>query len=118
MSDFSESLIINIEGPFLEIGKIKGGLFKASAEIINIGAGYATNVKRSITVKGVNNNIYYVTNSSIDILASHETTIARTDKLLKGFGNVIVTATTSAPGIEKVSKTVNGYLLFYYLLVI
>jgi hypothetical protein len=117
MSDLSDSLKVIITGPFFEIGKITGGFFKASAEINNIGAGYATNIKRSISVKDVNNNkIFVVTNSTIDFLDSGDTTIARTDKPVIGFGKVKITAAASAPGCQEVSKTVDGYVFLYFVL--
>jgi hypothetical protein len=119
MSNFSNPLPVEITGPFFEIGRISGGLLKASAEIKNIGAGAATNVKRSITVEGVHNKkIFVVTNSTIDLLGSGETTLAQTDKPLLGFGKVRIIAVAYAPGGEKFSKTVNGYVLFCLVFVV
>jgi hypothetical protein len=119
MSNFSESLPVEITGPFFEIGRISGGLFKASAVIKNSGVGAATNVKRSITVEGVyNKKIFFVTNSTIDFLDSGETTLAQTDKPILGFGKVKITAAAYSPGGEKFSKTVDGYVFLCLVLVL
>jgi hypothetical protein len=118
MSNPSQPLSVEITGPFFEIGTISGGLCKASAEIQNIGAGAATQVKRSIMVKGVSNKrIFYVTNSTIDVLNPGETTVAQTDKPILGFGKVTITAAAYAPGGETYAKTVDGYVLFCLVLV-
>ena len=67
--------------------------------------------------KDVNNNkIFVVTNSTIDFLDSGDTTIARTDKPVIGFGKVKITAAASAPGCLEVSKTVDGYVFLYFVL--
>jgi hypothetical protein len=119
MSNFSEPSSVEITGPFFEIGTISGGLFKASAEIKNIGAGTATNVKRSITVEGVHNKrIFFVTNSTIELLGPGETTLAQTDKLILGFGKVKITAAALAPGGETYAKTVDGYVILCLVFVI
>ena len=113
MSNCSQPVPVEITGPFFEIGTISGGLCKARAEITNIGAGAATQVKRSIMVEGVQNKkIFFVTNSTIDLLGSGETTLAQTDKPVLGFGKVKITAAAFAPGGETYSKTVDGYVLF------
>jgi hypothetical protein len=118
MSNYSQPLPVEITGPFFEIGKISGGLCKARAEIKNIGAGAATNVKRSITVEGVQNKkIFVVTNSTIDLLESGDTTLTLTDKPILGFGKVKITAAAYAPCGEKFSKTVDGYVLFCFVFV-
>jgi len=119
VSNFSNPLNVKITGPFFEIGKISGGFFKASAEIKNIGAGFATNVKRSITVEGgINNKIFVVTNNTIDFLNSSDKTIAKTDKPIIGFGKVQITAAVWSPGCEKVIKTVEGYVFLFFVLVL
>jgi hypothetical protein len=112
MSNLSEPLSVEITGPFFEIGTISGGLFTASAEIKNVGAGAATQVKRSITVEGVRNKrIFYVTNSTIDLLGPGDTTLAQTDKPILGFGKVKITAAAMSPGGETYAKTVDGFVL-------
>lgn len=111
VSNYSDPLLVEITGPFFEIGKISGGLLKVRAEIQNIGAGVATQVKRSITVKGVNNKIFIVTNSTIPLLDPGETTLAQTDKPILGLGKVKITAAACAPDGEKYSKTVDAYVI-------
>ncbi len=118
MSDLSAPLPVEITGPFFEIGTISGGLCTASAEIKNVGAGAATNVKRSITVEGVRNKrIFFVTNSTIDLLSPGEITNAKTDKPILGFGKVTITAAAVSPGSETYEKTVDGFVLFCYVFV-
>jgi hypothetical protein len=118
MSDYSDPLPVEITGPFFEISKIAGGLLKVRAEIKNIGIGDATQVKRSITIKGVHNNIFIVTNSTIPLLGSGETTLAQTDKPILGLGKVKITAAACAPGGETFSKTVDAYVLVCFVFVV
>jgi len=118
MSEYSDPLTVEIDGPFLEIGEIKGGLLKASGEIKNVGAGIASNVKRSITVRGgILNKILIVTNSTIDKLDPGVVTIAETDKSIWGLGNVKITVVTSAPGVSHISKTVDGYVFLFFVII-
>lgn len=118
VSEWSNPFKINIEGPFLEIKSIRGGLLGVSAEIENIGNGYACNIKRSISISSVSDNkIFIITNSSINYLESGDITIASTDKPAIGFGKVSITASASAPGINKVSKKINGYIFLFYVFI-
>ena len=119
VSNVSEPLTVNITGPFFEIISITGGLLKANAEIQNSGLGTATNVKRSIMVQAVRTHRFYVvTNSTIDLLESGQITTAQTDKPFLGFGKIQITAAAYSPGGEKTIKTVDGYLLFFFVLVL
>ena len=119
VSNASEAHPVNITGPFFEITSITGGLLKATAEIQNSGVGTATNVKRSIMIQAVRTHrLIIVTNSSIDCLEPGQTTIAETDKPFLGFGKIQITAAAYSPGGEKTVKTVEGYLLFCFVLVL
>jgi hypothetical protein len=118
MSNASDPLLVNITGPFFGIGKISGGLLKVTAEIQNTGAGAATQVKRSITVKGDHNRIYIVTNSTIPLLGPGETTLAQTDKPILGLGKVKITIAALAPGGDTYSKTVNAFVLVCFVIIL
>ena len=51
-SSWSESLIIHVKGPILEIEEIKGGLFNINSDIINSGDAEANNIEWEITIFG------------------------------------------------------------------
>lgn len=119
MSNYSDVFPVTITGPFFEIGTITGGLLQVSADITNVGAGAATNVKRSITIEGVRNKrIFIVTNSTLDLLGSGESTLAQTDKPVLGFGKVTITAAAWSPGGPLSSKTVDGFVLFCFVFIV
>jgi len=100
------------EGPVMDIGPIKGGLFKVSAEIKNIGAEAANGVNWSISVKG-GALIGKETASIDDIPAGEEITV--TSKLIIGFGSI--TVKVSADIIDGISDTrrQTGFVFLFFV---
>lgn len=111
-SDFSPAHIINIiSGPLIEIKKVKGGLFRVTAQINNTGATTATDVQWTITIEG-GAWTGKETNGTIDSIPAG-TGVQVKSKLVLGFGKIKVTVTAEVPESSDM-ETRNGavYLIF------
>jgi hypothetical protein len=111
-SKWSESFFIDIiKGPELEIDSIKGGLFRISAQINNVGGLEAVNVNWTITLKG-GAFMGKETTGIINIPAGEYITIS--SKSIIGFGPTILTVTADIPE-SSVSKERGGFVLLIYV---
>jgi len=100
----------------LEIGEIKGRLFRIMAEIKNIGDADANDVNWSIVVDG---NFVILGEEDFGTLS---TIIANSSELVIdtpvfGIGRIEVTVTADAPGLDMVTKTVNGIIFLFLILI-
>ena len=99
----------------VEIGNITGGLFKVSAEIVNKGTLNLTSLNWNITLAG---GIIFVGNYHSGTIASlpagGTTVIADTGVI--GFGRIGITVTVTVPDGEPITKTANGFLLFFVVI--
>ncbi len=111
-SGWSESFLITIiGGPELEIGSIKGGLFKVSAEIKNIGGLEAKNINWKITLDG-GAVIGKETTGIVDIPAGGNITI--NSKYILGFGPTQIIVTAEIPESSD-SESRGGFILLIYV---
>lgn len=117
-SDWSEALVVTIADlkPLLEIGTISGGLFAITTDIKSIGEIAATNIHWEMTVDG---NFIFSGDSSSGTIATINVGSSATieDSPIFGLGNIIITVTVSADGLPEVTKTVNGFLFFIYIII-
>ena len=102
--------------PYLAIGTINGGLFEISSELQNIGGAAATNVQWSITITGglmfsgqTQTGSY--TTLGVDMKGS------LSDSPVLGFGKVTITVTASADGVPEITKSTNGFVFLFYVMV-
>lgn len=100
----------------LEIGKVSGGILSLNAELINTGDVEITEVNYSIAVAG--NFVVRGKNYSgvLSEIAAHET-VSISNRPVFGLGRISVTVTAEAYKVPSVSKTVNGFLLFFVVIV-
>ncbi|MBN1861604.1 MAG: hypothetical protein JW840_09115 [Candidatus Thermoplasmatota archaeon] len=117
-SDWSEALLVTITDlqPQLEIGIISGGFCSIGADIWSTGEIAATNINWSITVDGNFIFLGNILSGSIEkIDVSNSATIE--DSPVFGFGNIIITVAVSADGLPEITKSVNGFLFFIYIII-
>lgn len=113
-SDWSDAhTIIIILGPELEIGTIKGGLFKVSAVIKNNGSADASNVQWSIKLDGGIILLGKETTGTDNIPADGDITV--TSKLIFGLGPTKIKVTAEVPGCSD-TKQKNSIVLFFIIL--
>jgi len=101
---------------YLKIGPINGGL-GVSATIKNVGQRDIKNISWSIEVKG-KRHIWGknpVTGHISSLEGEFSTTIG--SKLLVGFGRVNVTITVSADDVPTVTRSSNGFLLGFWIII-
>jgi PKD repeat protein len=100
----------------LEIGEISGGLLRVTAEINNIGGTEVSEVNWSITLDG---NFVILGKEYSDIISSIpiNDTVTVTDKPVFGFGRVTITVTADAPGVSLVTKTVDGFIFLFLIII-
>jgi serine protease AprX len=111
-SDWSEPFGISIVAPKLEIGVVKGGLFKIKTVIKNTGAIDITKVQWNITVSG---NVFMGKQKSGTLLTippDGERTI--TTDLVLGWGKAIVTISAKHP-YSSVSMSQNATILLFFI---
>ncbi len=117
-SDWSPALVVTIEDlkPMLEIGTISGGLFAVTTSIGNIGEIAATNINWEMIVDGT---FILSGESSSGTIATINVGSSATieDSPIFGFGNIIITVAVSADGLPEITKTVNGFLFFVYIII-
>ncbi|KYK20989.1 hypothetical protein AYK21_01175 [Thermoplasmatales archaeon SG8-52-2] len=111
-SKWSESFFIDIiKGPELEIDSIKGGLFRVSAQIKNIGGLEAKNVSWNIILEG-GALIGKETTGMVNILPGENITIF--SKFIFGFGSTFLSITADIPESTDSEKR-GGYVLLIYI---
>lgn len=113
-SDWSEPHIIAIEdGAIIDIGVIKGGLFKVSAEINNIGSDDAIDVQWSIKLDGGAFTGSLSEGTGLNIPIGESKTIK--SKLILGFGQIkiIVDAWISDGPSDK--REQNGFVFLFFI---
>ncbi|UCD14421.1 MAG: hypothetical protein JSW60_03125, partial [Thermoplasmatales archaeon] len=99
-------------GPKLEIGVARGGLFKVSVPIENIGGGEATNVQWKIKLKG-GAFIGKETSGTETIPGYGEKTVK--SKTIIGFGATTVTVTAEIPDGVSDTRQQNGFILLFFI---
>jgi len=117
-SEWSSPLFVTIIDlkPVLTIGAVNGGLFSITSAINNIGEGIATNVVWTITVDGnfiLSGQTLSGTMSTLDV----NSTGTIEDSPILGFGNVIITVKAKANGFSEITKTVDGFVFFIYIII-
>ncbi len=100
------------QGPRLEVGMTKGGLFKVKTPIKNTGALPANGVEWKITLEG-GAFIGKETTGTDDIPANGE--ITASSGLIIGLGNTVVTVTAEIPDGVSDSRTQSGFILFFLI---
>ena len=102
----------------LQIVKITGGLGKVCAEIKNNFGSDVENVNWSIAVEGgLLGRINVVTVDTIDVLATDEVEIVCTDKFVFGLGTIEITVTVESDEIDRVIRTVDGFVLLFLIII-
>ena len=119
-SNWSDSIMVHIAAPALEIRQITGGISKVSAKIKNNGDAPTSQVNWSISIKGGILGLIDVTVSgTISSLNINEEAIIDTnDASIVGFGLVYITVTAETTGAPVASDTVKGLVLLYIVIVI
>ncbi|MCK5261095.1 MAG: PKD domain-containing protein [Thermoplasmatales archaeon] len=113
-SGWSTSHTINIvEGPSLDIGAIKGGLFKIAVDIENKGAVEATGVNWRITLDG-GAFIGKVSEGS-DLTIAADGTETVNSNFIIGFGPTVVTVDTWIPDGSTDTKELNGFVFLFLI---
>jgi hypothetical protein len=117
-SEWSSPLFVTVTDlkPVLTIGEVTGGLFSLTSAINNIGEGVATNVVWTMTIDG--NFIFKgktATGTSLSLDANATMTIENAPVI--GFGNAIITITAKADGFPEITKNVDGFVFFIYVIV-
>ena len=104
-------------GPYLEIGEISGGLFKVTAEIKNTGTADATDVNYQLRVTGgVLNSIDAKKEGTIEIFNNGETEIITASPIV-GFGPVEIKFSVWADNAGAVTKTADGFVFLFFVVV-
>jgi hypothetical protein len=116
-SDWSTPLLVTITDlkPLLTIGTINGGLLAVSADITNTGEVNATNVIWEITIDGnfiLSGQTISGTIASLDV----SSTASIENAPVLGFGNIIITVSITADGVTEVTKTINGFVFFIFIM--
>jgi len=98
----------------LSLNFIRGGLFKFSGGIKNIGKHTAFNVQWNITVEG----FVLVGKESLGIipkplLVGEETKVS--SNFVLGFGKIMITVAAWADNAPLVSKSTSGFLLLFFI---
>jgi hypothetical protein len=100
----------------LDIGYISDGLFNIKAEIKNIGKYPALQVNWSITIRGRLGLIYKKWSGEIKVINPDKSEKVTTGFIL-GFGKYNITVTAEAFNAPKVSKSINGWIFFYFIFI-
>jgi len=111
VSDETTATIIGL--PVIEIGTIKGGLFKVTATIKNIGDADATGVAWSIELNGGLIILGKTTSGTIDIPKNSQKTV-QSDMIL-GIGKTLITISASIPESSD-TKSKSAFVLGFYII--
>lgn len=100
----------------LAIGNISGGLLKISAEIQNPSNVEVTDVNWSIALDGGFILLGKQKTGQIQSIAAGAEVII-TNKPIIGFGKVTITVVAEKQGIEPVTKTASGVVIFFFVII-
>jgi PKD repeat protein len=100
----------------LTIGNISGGLFKITAEILNPSSIQVANVNWSISLDG---GLIFLGKQKSDTMLSLDPgdSVIITDKPIVGIGKVSITITAEASGIKPITKTVDGFVFLFVIII-
>jgi len=113
VSDWSDPFSINIlEGPKLDIQKIKGGLFRISSIIKNIGGVEATNVNWKISLDG-GAIIGKETTGLVNIIEGEE--ITAKSNFIIGLGPTMITVEAWMQDGPSDIREQDGYVLLFFI---
>ena len=108
-SDWSDSLLVNILGPKLEIESVSGGI-KIKAKIINVGESTANDVNFSVSVKGgLLNKINSTYEGSLGDVGASDDRITDSNIVI-GFGQIEINVKVASSNAESVEKTFKGFV--------
>jgi PKD repeat protein len=100
----------------LVIGNISGGVLKITAELLNPSTVDVTDVNWSISLDGGIIVLGKQQSDQIAVVAAQDKEII-TDRPVLGIGKVQITVTAEAPGLMPVSKTVDGVVLLFFVII-
>ena len=119
-SGWSDSTMVHIAAPELQITQINGGLAKVTARIKNNGETSSSQVNWSISVKGGILELIDVqasgTASSLDV--GEQIIVDTNGESIVGFGLVDITITAETNGSQVAVESVMGLVLLYIVLVV
>jgi len=114
VSSWSEPYLVTIvEGPIIDIGVIKGGLFKVSTEIKNTGSDEATSVNWSIKLDGGALIGKVSEGTGLNIPAGESKTV--TSKLILGFGQTKIKVEGWILDGSSDTRNQGGFVLFFFI---
>ncbi|MBE3141091.1 MAG: Zn-dependent exopeptidase M28, partial [Thermoplasmata archaeon] len=111
-SGWSEPFVITIIAPKLEIGLVKGGLFKIKTVIKNTGAIDIMHVQWNITLTGGAFIGQKTSGTVLNIPPGAERTV--TSDLILGLGKTMITVTASHPYSSAI-KSQNATILLFFI---
>ncbi len=119
IGNYSEALMVEMSGPNIEIGDIKGGLLGISAEIENIGDMDAEDVEWSLTVTGgILDRIDIDMDSTISTLDADDKEVKKTSRPIFGFGDITIRVSASSETYGgSAFKAVDGKVLLFLVTV-
>jgi len=100
----------------LEIGEIKGGLFKITAEIKNTGEADVNDVNWNISLEGGLIILGRQANGTLPSISAGGVEIV-TDRPVFGLGRVQITVTADAPNAPPATKTVDGFVFLIFVII-
>jgi len=116
-SNFSIPLEVTIRQPELNIGEITGGLLSISIEIKNPEEVTINNVNWNITITGgIFGLINISSEGTIETLGTGSTEVVSVSPVV-GLGPIEINVTASAEGVEEITKTAEGFVLFFFVIV-
>jgi len=111
-----QTCIFTIIYPRLEIGDISGGVLQVSSEITNIGDADASDVEWSISIDGGILIAGKEAEGTITTLEPGDTEVV-INKPVLGLGRVEIIVTASADDVEEATKTVDGFVFFFFVII-
>jgi hypothetical protein len=118
-SEWSEQLPIHIGIPAIDISEFTGGFSKVSFIIKNGGDADAINVYWTFTMRGgLAGKIALQFCGDISQLNMGDEQTLSPLKSVFGLGRVTITVDASAPYMETVTETVNGFLLGFFIIIL
>lgn len=115
-SEWSESLMLHIVGPILDIASIRGGLFKVVTALENIGDGDTTDIDWSIQVIGGMTGFLNITRKgTIETLSVGEKTKIKCVPII-GFGQISIKIQASSPSSNIIRTTLKGIVIGFMVI--
>jgi PKD repeat protein len=100
----------------LTIANISGGLLKITAEIQNPSSMEVTDVNWSISLNGGLILLGKQKSNSFQSIAPRDSVLIA-DRPIIGIGKVNITITVEAPDIQPVTKTANGFVFLFFIII-